>query len=111
TALRNNLYAFPSDVTAEGEVLIAKFAHSVDEFVKNIQEKMIEERGVDGLKLMQEMVERCQRKRLTLTPHYDPRVEEIVVNDVLSMFKLFEEEQNKAEEEAKRIKEEEKRRI
>ncbi|MCI48883.1 hypothetical protein A2U01_0070126, partial [Trifolium medium] len=50
-------------------------------------------------------------KRLTLTPHYDPRVEDYVVNDVLSVFKLFDEELSKAEEEAKRIEEEEKRRI
>ncbi|MCI62091.1 hypothetical protein A2U01_0083348, partial [Trifolium medium] len=85
-----------------GEVLKAKIAHSVDEFVKSIQEKMIEDRGIDGLKLMEEMVERCKRKRLTLTPHYDPRVEEFVVNDVLSVFKMFEEEQIKAEEEKRR---------
>ncbi|MCI46498.1 hypothetical protein A2U01_0067738, partial [Trifolium medium] len=51
--------------------------------------------------------ERCKRKRLTLTPHYDPRVEEIVVNEVLSAFNLFEEELVKAEEEEKRRKEEE----
>ncbi|MCI55036.1 hypothetical protein A2U01_0076286, partial [Trifolium medium] len=47
------------------------------------------------------------RKRLTLTPHYDPRVEEFVVNDVLSVFKLFEEGEVKAEEEENRRKEEE----
>ncbi|MCI21696.1 hypothetical protein A2U01_0042865, partial [Trifolium medium] len=72
---------------------------------------MIEERGIDGIKLMKEMVERCQRKRLTLTPHYDPRVENFVVNEVLSLFKQFEEDQTKAEKEAKRREEEEKRRI
>ncbi|MCI68653.1 hypothetical protein A2U01_0089914, partial [Trifolium medium] len=55
---------------------------------------MIEDRGIDGLKLMEEMVECCKRKRLTLTPHYDPRLEEFVVNDVLSVFKMFEEEQS-----------------
>ncbi|MCI45896.1 hypothetical protein A2U01_0067135, partial [Trifolium medium] len=71
---------------------------------------MIEKRGIDGIKLMKEMVERCKRKRLTLTPHYDPRVEEFVVNEVLSVFKMFEEEETKAEEEAKRREEEEKRR-
>ncbi|MCI64937.1 hypothetical protein A2U01_0086195, partial [Trifolium medium] len=60
---------------------------------------MIEERGIDGIKLMKEMVECCNRKRLTLTPHYDPRVEEFVVNEVLSVFKMFEEEEVKAEEE------------
>ncbi|MCI27687.1 hypothetical protein A2U01_0048887, partial [Trifolium medium] len=50
---------------------------------------------------------RCKRKRLTLTPHYDPRVEEFVVNDVLSVFKHFEDERVKAEEEEKRRKKEE----
>ncbi|MCI50520.1 hypothetical protein A2U01_0071764, partial [Trifolium medium] len=55
---------------------------------------------------------RCNRKRLTLTPHYDPRVEEFVVNEVLSMFKQYEEEWLKAEEEEKRrSKEEEKIRL
>ncbi|MCI49836.1 hypothetical protein A2U01_0071080, partial [Trifolium medium] len=53
------------------------------------------------------MVERCRRKILTLTPHYDPRVEDFVVNKVLSVFKLAEEEEAKAEEEEKRRKEEE----
>ncbi|MCI89276.1 hypothetical protein A2U01_0110564, partial [Trifolium medium] len=51
------------------------------------------------------MFERCNRKRLTLTPHYDPRVEDMVVNEVLSAFNLFEEELVKAEEEEKRRKE------
>ncbi|MCI70605.1 hypothetical protein A2U01_0091868, partial [Trifolium medium] len=68
---------------------------------------MIEERGIDGLKLMKEMVERCNRKRLTLTPHYNPRVEDYVVNEVLLVFKYFEEELSKAEEEEKRRIEEE----
>ncbi|MCI32105.1 hypothetical protein A2U01_0053317, partial [Trifolium medium] len=58
SALKSNLYAFPSDVSADGELLKAKFAQSVDEFFENIQKKMIEERGVDGLKLMKEMIER-----------------------------------------------------
>ncbi|MCI28765.1 hypothetical protein A2U01_0049967 [Trifolium medium] len=57
------------------------------------------------------MFERCNRKRLTLTPHYDPRVEEIVVYEVLSVFKTFDEELTKAEEEEKRRLEEEKRRL
>ncbi|MCI57619.1 hypothetical protein A2U01_0078870, partial [Trifolium medium] len=39
------------------------------------------------------------------------RVEEIVVNEVLSVFKTFDEELTKAEEEEKRRLEEEKRRI
>ncbi|MCI75928.1 hypothetical protein A2U01_0097197, partial [Trifolium medium] len=43
------------------------------------------------------------------TPHYDPRVEEFVVNEVLTVFKKAEEEEAKAEEEAKRRQEEEKR--
>ncbi|MCI63080.1 hypothetical protein A2U01_0084337, partial [Trifolium medium] len=47
----------------------------------------------------------------TLTPHYDPRVEDFVVNEVLSVFKSFEEELTKAEKEANRRVEEEKRRI
>ncbi|MCI92057.1 hypothetical protein A2U01_0113353, partial [Trifolium medium] len=68
SALRNNLYAFPSDVTAEGEVVKARFAQSVDEFVKHIQEKMIEDQGFECIELMKEMVERCNRKRLTITP-------------------------------------------
>ncbi|MCI52942.1 hypothetical protein A2U01_0074188, partial [Trifolium medium] len=71
---------------------------------------MIEERGIDGLKLMKEMVDRCNRKRLTQTPHYDPIFEEMVMNKVLSDFNLFEEEFFKAEEEEKRRKEEEDKR-
>ncbi|MCI35129.1 hypothetical protein A2U01_0056350, partial [Trifolium medium] len=47
----------------------------------------------------------------TLTPHYDPRVEEIVMNEVLSVFNRFEEERIKAEEEEKRRKEEEKKKL
>ncbi|MCI24844.1 hypothetical protein A2U01_0046030, partial [Trifolium medium] len=90
SALKDNLYAFPSDVSADGELLKSKFAQSVDEFVKYIQKKMIEERGVDGLKLMKEMVECCNRKRLTLTPHYDPVFVEMVMNKVLSDLNLFE---------------------
>ncbi|MCI87467.1 hypothetical protein A2U01_0108750, partial [Trifolium medium] len=30
-ALKDNLYAFPSDVSADGELLKSKFAQSVDE--------------------------------------------------------------------------------
>ncbi|MCI93324.1 hypothetical protein A2U01_0114622, partial [Trifolium medium] len=56
---------------------------------------------MEVLKLMMENVERCKVKRLTLTPHYDPRVEEFVVNKVLSVFKQAEEEEVKAEEEEK----------
>ncbi|MCI23541.1 hypothetical protein A2U01_0044722, partial [Trifolium medium] len=62
-----------------------------------------------AVKMVMESVERCKVKRLTLTPHYDPRVEEFVVNEVLSMFKQAEEEEAKAEEEEKRKQEEEKR--
>ncbi|MCI47062.1 hypothetical protein A2U01_0068303, partial [Trifolium medium] len=51
----------------------------------------------------------CNRKRLTLTPHYDPRVEDFVISEVLSVFKSFEEEQAKAEAEKRRLKEEEKK--
>ncbi|MCI39232.1 hypothetical protein A2U01_0060463, partial [Trifolium medium] len=57
------------------------------------------------------MVERCNRKRLTLAPHYDPRVEDFVVNEVLSVFKSFEEELTKAEEEKRRFEEEEKKKL
>ncbi|MCI51649.1 hypothetical protein A2U01_0072893, partial [Trifolium medium] len=53
---------------------------------------------MDVLNLMMEMVERCRRKRLTMTPHYDPRVEDFMVNEVLSVFKQAEEEEVKAEE-------------
>ncbi|MCI03156.1 hypothetical protein A2U01_0024191, partial [Trifolium medium] len=94
--LRNDFFKFPSDVTAEGEVLKAKFAHVVDNFVKIVQGKM-EERGIDVLNQMKEMVERSKRKRLTLTPHYDQRVEEFVMNEVLSVFNQFENERIKAE--------------
>ncbi|MCI44648.1 hypothetical protein A2U01_0065887, partial [Trifolium medium] len=41
-------------------------------------------------------------KRLTLTPHYDPRVEEFVVNEMLSLFEQAEEAEVKAEEEEKK---------
>ncbi|MCI42658.1 hypothetical protein A2U01_0063895, partial [Trifolium medium] len=67
SALKNNLYAFPSDVTSEGEVLKARFAYAVDEFVKTVQDKMIEERSFEGIEFMKEMFERCNRKRLTMT--------------------------------------------
>ncbi|MCI75911.1 hypothetical protein A2U01_0097180, partial [Trifolium medium] len=56
------------------------------------------------------MVECCNRKRLTLTPYYDPVFVEMVMNKVLSDLNLFEEELVKAEEEEKRRLEEEKRR-
>ncbi|MCI87294.1 hypothetical protein A2U01_0108576, partial [Trifolium medium] len=49
-----------------------------------------------AVKMIMESVERCQVKRLTLTPHYDPRVEDFVVNEVLSVFKQAEEEEVKA---------------
>ncbi|MCI77483.1 hypothetical protein A2U01_0098753, partial [Trifolium medium] len=55
-------------------------------------------RGMDVLNQMKEMFERCRRKRLTLTPHYDPRVEEFVVNEVLSLVKQVDDEEVKAEE-------------
>ncbi|MCI46357.1 hypothetical protein A2U01_0067597, partial [Trifolium medium] len=78
-----------------------KFGHAVDRLVKIVQEK-IEERGMEALKLMMESVERCKVKRLTLTPHHYPRVEEFVVNEVLSLFNQTEEEEVKAEEEEKK---------
>ncbi|MCI37437.1 hypothetical protein A2U01_0058661 [Trifolium medium] len=31
---------------------------------------------MEAVKMVMESVERCKVKRLTLTPHYDPRVEE-----------------------------------
>ncbi|MCI79576.1 hypothetical protein A2U01_0100847, partial [Trifolium medium] len=57
--------------------------------------------------MMLEFVERSKVKRLTLTPHYVPREEDFVVNEVLTVFKQAEEEEVKAEEEAKRRQEEE----
>ncbi|MCI49995.1 hypothetical protein A2U01_0071239, partial [Trifolium medium] len=57
---------------------------------------------MEAVRMMLESVERSEVKRLTLTPHYDPRVEDFVLNDVLNLFKLTEEEEVKAEEEAKR---------
>ncbi|MCI50874.1 hypothetical protein A2U01_0072118, partial [Trifolium medium] len=72
-------------------------------------QKRIEGRGMEALKLMMENVERCKVKRLTLTLHYDPRVEEFVVNEVLSLFEQAEAVEVKAEEEEKRRKEEEKK--
>ncbi|MCI83027.1 hypothetical protein A2U01_0104302, partial [Trifolium medium] len=62
---------------------------------------------MEAVKMMLEFVERSKVKRLTLTPHYDPRVEDFVVNEVLTLFKQAEEEEVKAEEEAKRRQEEE----
>ncbi|MCI51437.1 hypothetical protein A2U01_0072681, partial [Trifolium medium] len=62
---------------------------------------------MEALKLMMESVERCKVKRLTLTPHYDLRVEEFVVKDVLPLFEKAEEEEVKAEQEQKIRKEEE----
>ncbi|MCI64760.1 hypothetical protein A2U01_0086018, partial [Trifolium medium] len=45
-----------------------------------------------AVKMMLEFVERSKVKRLTLTQHYDPRVEEFVVNEELTVFKQAEEE-------------------
>ncbi|MCI40962.1 hypothetical protein A2U01_0062195, partial [Trifolium medium] len=99
--LKNNLYAFPSDVYADGELLKAKFAQSVDEFVKYIQRKMIEERGVEGLKVMKKMVECCSRKRLTITPDYDPFVVDFVANEMVLALNALEEVVKAEEEEQK----------
>ncbi|MCI56999.1 hypothetical protein A2U01_0078250, partial [Trifolium medium] len=66
---------------------------------------------MEAVKMMLEFIERSKVKRLTLTLHYDPRVEEFVVNEMLAVFKQAEDEEEiKAEEEAKqRQKEEEKK--
>ncbi|MCI25310.1 hypothetical protein A2U01_0046500, partial [Trifolium medium] len=61
---------------------------------------------MEVLNLMMESVERYNLKRLTLTPHYDQRVEEYVVNEVSSLFKQDEEAEAKAEEEKKKQEEE-----
>ncbi|MCI82892.1 hypothetical protein A2U01_0104166, partial [Trifolium medium] len=42
---------------------------------------------MEAVKMMLEFVERSKVKRLNLTPHYDPRVEDFVVNEVLTVFK------------------------
>ncbi|MCI21707.1 hypothetical protein A2U01_0042876, partial [Trifolium medium] len=88
------------------EALKAKFSHAVDRLTQIIQKK-IEGRGMEAVKMIMESVERCQAKRLTLTPHYDIRVEDFVVNEVLSVFKKAEEDEVKAKEEAKKRQEEE----
>ncbi|MCI51020.1 hypothetical protein A2U01_0072264, partial [Trifolium medium] len=62
---------------------------------------------MEAVKMMLEFIERIKVKRLTLTPHYDPRVEDFVVNEVLIVFKQGKEEEVKTEEEAKRRQEEE----
>ncbi|MCI35446.1 hypothetical protein A2U01_0056667, partial [Trifolium medium] len=62
---------------------------------------------MEAVKMMLEFVECSKVKRLTLTPHYDPRVDNFVVNEVLTVFKQEKEEEIKAEEEAKRRQEEE----
>ncbi|MCI22932.1 hypothetical protein A2U01_0044110, partial [Trifolium medium] len=78
SSMENDFLVFPSDVFAEAEALKAKFGHAVDRLVQIIQKK-VEGRGMEAVKLMMESVERCKVMRLTLTPHYDPRVEEFVV--------------------------------
>ncbi|MCI50229.1 hypothetical protein A2U01_0071473, partial [Trifolium medium] len=65
---------------------------------------------MEAVKMMLEFVECSNVKRLTLTPHYDPRVEDFVINEVLTVFNQAEEEEVKAEEEAKRRQEEEEKR-
>ncbi|MCI43025.1 hypothetical protein A2U01_0064262, partial [Trifolium medium] len=58
-----------------------------------VQDKMIEDRGFEGIELMKEIVYRCNRKRLTLISHYE------------------EEEKKRIEEENRIREEEEKNRI
>ncbi|MCI01808.1 hypothetical protein A2U01_0022837 [Trifolium medium] len=62
---------------------------------------------MEVLNLMMESVERCKVKILTLTPHYDQRVEEFVMNEVLSVFEQAGASEVKAEEKEKKRKEEE----
>ncbi|MCI84054.1 hypothetical protein A2U01_0105330, partial [Trifolium medium] len=60
---------------------------------------------------MKEMVERCNRKRLTITPDYDPLVVDFVANEMVLALNALEEECVKAEEEKKkRLEEEENKR-
>ncbi|MCI37189.1 hypothetical protein A2U01_0058413 [Trifolium medium] len=96
--MENDFFIFPFDVSAEA--LKAKFSDAVDRLSQIIHKK-VEGRGMEAVKMMLEFIEHSKVKRLTLTPHYDPRVEEFVVNEVLTVFKQAEEEKIKAEEEAK----------
>ncbi|MCI40475.1 hypothetical protein A2U01_0061708, partial [Trifolium medium] len=73
--------------------------------------KMIEDRGAEGIELMKEMVECCNRKRLTITPDYDSVVVDHVANEMVLALNALEEEFVKTEEEEKkRVEEEENRR-
>ncbi|MCI44369.1 hypothetical protein A2U01_0065608, partial [Trifolium medium] len=72
--MKNDFFIFPSDVSAEADALKAKFSDVVDKLSQIIQKK-VEGRGMEAVKMMLEYVERSKVKRLTLTPHYDPRVE------------------------------------
>ncbi|MCI39659.1 hypothetical protein A2U01_0060891, partial [Trifolium medium] len=97
--MENDFLIFPYDVSAEAEALKAKFADDVDK-LSQIVKKKVEDRGMEAVRMMMESVERAQVNRLTLTPHYDARVEEFVVNEVLNAFKLArEEEELRTEEE------------
>ncbi|MCI12194.1 hypothetical protein A2U01_0033297 [Trifolium medium] len=96
--MENDFFVFPSDVSAEAEALKAKFGDAVDKLSQIIQKK-VEGRGIEAVKMIMESVERSKVKRLTLTPHYDPTVEEFVVNEVLSVFKQAEEEEKRKQEE------------
>ncbi|MCI68454.1 hypothetical protein A2U01_0089715, partial [Trifolium medium] len=60
---------------------------------------MFEDRGAEGIEFMKEMVERCNRKRLTITPDFDPFVVNHVTNEMVLALNAVEEEFVKAEEE------------
>ncbi|MCH95828.1 hypothetical protein A2U01_0016810, partial [Trifolium medium] len=89
SAMENDFLIFPSDVSAEAEALKAKFADAVDK-LSQIIKKNVENKGMEVVQMMMESVEHSQVKRLTLTSHYDQRIEE---------------EKRKQEEEQKRLKE------
>ncbi|MCI72466.1 hypothetical protein A2U01_0093729, partial [Trifolium medium] len=68
---------------------------------------MFEDRGAEGIEFMKEMVERCNRKRLTITPDFDPFIVDHITNAMVLAFNIEEEEFVKAEEEEKKRVEEE----
>ncbi|MCI37439.1 hypothetical protein A2U01_0058663, partial [Trifolium medium] len=63
---------------------------------------------MEAVRMMLESAERAQVKRLTLNPHYDPRVEDFVVNEVLTVFNQAQEEELRLEEELRKQDEEQK---
>ncbi|MCI63182.1 hypothetical protein A2U01_0084439, partial [Trifolium medium] len=80
SAMEDDFLIFPSDIFAEAEALKAKSGDAIDKLSQIIKKK-VENRGMEAVRMMLESVERANVKRLTLTPHYDPRVVEFVEND------------------------------